>query len=183
MRPGSFAPSKPRDGIRSCASNRRCRFKRKGKALFGRSAGASSAWAESGKGKAAGVRKASRCRARAGYGFERGYEEPICVVSDLPLSQSKTAWSQLRFWIEDEYKDGKRGWVHWEHSKMSKPERASRLWLVLAIARHLAVLLGGALEAQEQEAQRKKRRDSGKKRRRGRPLVALQRPRGESKVC
>ena len=110
--------------------------------------------------------------------WERGYEEPICVVSDLPLSQAKTAWYQLRFWIEDEYKDGKRGWFHWEHSKMTKPERASRLWLVLAIAMQKAVLLGGALEAQEQEAQRKKRRDSGKKRRRGRPLVALQRPRG-----
>src|SRR5437763_1503568 len=102
----------------------------------------------------------------------------IRVVSDIPLSQAKTGWSQLRFWIEDEYKDGKRGWFHWEHSKMTKPERASRLWLVLAIAMQKAVLLGGALEAQEQEAQRKKRRDSGKKRRRGRPLVSLQRPRG-----
>ena len=44
--------------------------------------------------------------------WERGYEEPICVVSDLPLGQAKTAWYQLRFWIEDEYKDGKRGWFH-----------------------------------------------------------------------
>jgi len=101
------------------------------------------------------------------------------VVSDLPTSEAKTAWYQLRFWIEDDYKDGKRGWFHWEHSKMSKPERASRLWLVLAIAMQKAVLLGGELEAQEQEAQRKKqRRSRGKKRRRGRPAVPQQRPRG-----
>jgi hypothetical protein len=110
--------------------------------------------------------------------WERGYEDPICVVSDLPLGQAKTAWEQLRFWIEDEYKDGKRGWFHWEHSKMIQPQRAARLWLVLSIAMQKAVLLAGALEAQEQEARRKKRRDRGKKRRRGRPLLSRQRPRG-----
>jgi len=116
--------------------------------------------------------------------WERGYEEPICVVSDLPASEAKTAWYQLRFWIEDDYKDGKRGWFHWEHSKMTNPERASRLWLVLAIAMHKAVLVGGALEAQEQEAQRKKQqRQRGKPRRRGRPAVSGQRPRGREQRC
>lgn len=110
--------------------------------------------------------------------WEQGYEEPICVVSDLPTSEAKTAWYQLRFWIEDEYKDGKRGWFHWEHSKMTKPERAGRLWLVLSIAMQKAVLVGGALEAQEQEAQRKKRRQRGKPQPRGRPPVSSQRPRG-----
>src|SRR5712692_7830264 len=179
MRPGSLKRARPRDGIRSSGSKRGCRFKPKGKPPLGRSARASSAWAESGKGKAPGVRKESGCKARGWYGFEQGYEEPICVVSDLPTSEAKTAWYQLRFWIEDDYKDGKRGWFHWEHSKMSKPERASRLWLVLAIAMQKAVLLGGELEAQEQEAQRKKqRRSRGKKRRRGRPAVPQQRPRG-----
>jgi hypothetical protein len=111
--------------------------------------------------------------------WEGGYEEPICVVSDLPTNEAKTAWYQLRFWIEDEYKDGKRGWFHWEHSKMTEPERAGRLWLVLAIAMQKAVLVGGELEAHEQEAQRKKRRSGhGKQRRRGRPAVSPQRPRG-----
>jgi hypothetical protein len=93
--------------------------------------------------------------------WEKGYEEPICVVSDLPPEQAKTAWYQLRFWIEDEYKDGKRGWFHWEHTKMTKPERASRLWLVLAIVMQKAILLGGELEAQEQEARAKNRRRGG----------------------
>ncbi len=64
------------------------------------------------------------------------------MVTDLSLDQAEAAWYQMRFWIEDEYKDGKRGWFHWEHTKMTKPQRASRLWLVLGIARHMAILLG-----------------------------------------
>ena len=85
----------------------------------------------------------------------------FCVVCDLPPEQAKAAWYQMRFWIEDEYKDGKRGWLHWEQTKMTKPERASRLWVVLAIVLQKAILLGGRLEdeggkseAQEQKAER-----------------------------
>src|SRR2546421_2882041 len=122
------------------------------------------------KGKAEWSEKGERMQGTVLVRWEQGYEEPICAVSDLPATEAKTAWYQLRFWIEDEYKDGKRGWFHWEHTKMTKPERASRLWLVLAIAMQKAVLLGGELEGQEQEAQRKKqRRHGGKSRRPGRP--------------
>ena len=96
------------------------------------------------KGKGEWSEKGERMQGTVFVRWEQGYEEPICAVSDLPTTEAKTAWYQLRFWIEDEYKDGKRGWFHWEHTKMTKPERASRLWLVRSIARHLAVLLGGA---------------------------------------
>jgi hypothetical protein len=131
------------------------------------------------KGKGAWSEKGERMQGTVFVRWEQGYEEPICVVSDLPATEAKTAWYQWRFWIEDEYKDGKRGWFHWEHTKMTKPERASRLWLVLAIAMQKAVLLGGELEAQEQEVQRKThRRQPGKKRRPGRPALPQKRPRG-----
>ncbi len=102
------------------------------------------------------------------------------MVTDLSLDQAEAAWYQMRFWIEDEYKDGKRGWFHWEHTKMTKPQRASRLWLVLGIARHMAILLGSELEAreQEQQARRRKRRAGEAPRRRGRPVVGVKRPRG-----
>src|SRR2546421_3740437 len=170
MRPGSLKRSRRRDGIRSCGSKRRCRFEPRGTKPLGPSGNVSNERAESGKGKENGVRKESGCRAQCSCGFEQGYEEPICAVSDLPASEAKTAWYQLRFWIEDEYKDGKRGWFHWEHTKMTKSERASRLWLVVGIAMQNAVLLGGELEAQEQEVQRKNhRRHGGKSRRPGRP--------------
>lgn len=85
--------------------------------------------------------------------WEAGYEEPICAVTDLPAAQAEAAWYQMRFWIEDEYKDGKRGWFHWEQTKMRDPGRASRLWLVMGIALHKAILLGSELEAREQAEQ------------------------------
>ena len=111
--------------------------------------------------------------------WEQGYEEAICVVSDLPAEKARTAWYQMRFWIEDEYKDGKRGWFHWEQTKMTNPQRASRLWLVLGLVLQKAIVLGGQLEAEEQKArQRSKRRQSGPKRRRGRPALPQGRPRG-----
>lgn len=62
---------------------------------------------------------------------------------------------------------------------MIKPERASRLWLVLALVMQKAMLLGGEWEAQEQDACGKRRRnDRRKKRRRGRPAWSQSRPRG-----
>ena len=111
--------------------------------------------------------------------WEKGYDEPICVVCDLPPEQAKAAWYQMRFWIEDEYKDGKRGWLHWEQTKMTKPERASRLWVVLAIVLQKAILLGGRLEDEEEQARRRSRkRRGGSKGRRGRPVKPEHRPRG-----
>jgi hypothetical protein len=111
--------------------------------------------------------------------WEEGYDEPICVVCDLLPKQAKVGWYQMRFWIEDEYKDGKRGWLHWEQTKMTKPERASRLWVILAIVLQKAILLGGRLEDEEEQAKRRRsKRGGGPKRRRGRPLKPESRPRG-----
>ena len=109
--------------------------------------------------------------------WEVGYEEPICVVTDLAVAQGQAAWYQMRFWIEDEYKDGKRGWFHWEHSKMKEPGRASRLWLVLGIVLQKAILVGSELEAREQaeQARRRKKRRGGRV---GRPCTPERRPRG-----
>lgn len=107
--------------------------------------------------------------------WEEGYDEAINVVTDLLPNQAEAAWYQMRFWIEEDYKDGKRGWFHWEHSKMTKPERVSRLWLVLSLALSKAILVGSELEAQ---AQREHKHSGKRQRRRGRPLTPLTRPRG-----
>ena len=131
------------------------------------------------KGRGEWSEKGDRMHGTVLVRWEEGYEEAICVVSDLPHDQAKTAWSQMRFWIEDEYKDGKRGWFHWEQTKMTNPQRASRLWVVLAIVLHKAILLGGQLEVQEQQARhRSKSQQPGPKRRRGRPALSQGRPRG-----
>lgn len=66
------------------------------------------------KGKGSGSEKGDRMEGTLLVRWEPGYEEPICVVSDLDPRQAKAAWYQLRFWIECDDQDGKRGWFHWE---------------------------------------------------------------------
>jgi hypothetical protein len=132
-------------------------------------------WKGQGEWSETGVRQKGLLLVR----WEKGYDEAINVVTDLLPKQAEAAWYQMRFWIEDDYKDGKRGWFHWEHSKMTKPERASRLWLVLSLALSKAMLVGSEMEAQEQAQARRERKPRGKpSRRRGRPLLPDRRPRG-----
>jgi hypothetical protein len=64
---------------------------------------------------------------------------------------------------------------------MTDAGRASRLWLVLALALQQAILLGSELEAGEQAQQarsRRNKRTGGAARRRGRPVISKTRPRG-----
>jgi hypothetical protein len=154
-------------------------FRAEGEEAFGTIGGRVKRTGREWKGRGEWSEKGERMRGTVLVRWEQGYEEPIGVVSDLPPEKAKTAWYQMRFWIEDEYKDGKRGWFHWEHTKMTNPQRASRLWLVLGLVLQKAIVLGGQLEAEEQKArQRSKRRQSGPKRRRGRPALPQGRPRG-----
>ncbi len=150
-------------------------FRAQGEEAFGAIGGRVKRTGREWKGSGEWSEKGDRMRGTVLVRWEQGYEEAICVVSDLPAESARTAWYQMRFWIEDEYKDGKRGWFHWEQTKMTNPQRASRLWLVLGIVLQKAILLGGQLEAQEQKSQK---RQPGRKRRRGRPALPQGRPRG-----
>jgi hypothetical protein len=117
-------------------------------------------------------------------GWEHGYEHRMAVVTDLAVEEAQVAWYQMRFWIEDEYKDHKRGAFHWEHTKMSDPRRAERLYLVMAVAMQAAVLLGGALEAREQQHRQQNRGGKHRKRRRvGRPARPWRKPREREQSC
>jgi Transposase DDE domain len=110
--------------------------------------------------------------------WEKGYEEKIAVVTDLSEKEANAAWYQMRFWIEDEYKDHKSGGWGWEQTKMTDPGRAERQWLARAVAMQIAVLVGGQEEAEEQERKRKNARKRSGKRRVGRPPKPVCRPRG-----
>ena len=110
--------------------------------------------------------------------WERGYEKKWVLVTDLEPRAAQAAWYQMRFWIEDEYKDHKRGGFHWEQTKMTDPKRAERLWLVMAVAMLRAVLIGGKLEAEE-DVQAKRRRHA----RRERPAKPQRRPREREQSC
>lgn len=110
--------------------------------------------------------------------WEKGYAEKIVVVTDLSEKEANAAWYQMRFWIEDEYKDHKSGGWGWQQTKMTDPGRAERQWLARAVAMQIAVLVGGQEEATEPERQRKNARKRSGKRRVGRPPKPVCRPRG-----
>lgn len=118
--------------------------------------------------------------------WEKGYEEQLAVVTDLPEQEAEAAWYQMRFWIEGEYKDHKSGGWGWQQTKMVEASRAERLWLAMAVAMQQAVLVGGQEEAREQEdKERKQRKGKPEKssRRVGRPAKPIWRPRGREQSC
>ncbi len=109
--------------------------------------------------------------------WEKGYEEKLVVVTDLQAKEANAAWYQMRFWIEDEYKDHKSGGWGWHQTKMTDPKRAERQWLARAVAMQIAVLVGGQEEAHEQERQHRAQKRLKGKRRVGRPPKPICRPR------
>jgi hypothetical protein len=66
--------------------------------------------------------------------WQGGCDEPWLLVTDLPPAHADPLWYGMRMWIEHGFKDDKRGGFRWEQTKMTDPTRATRLWLVLALA-------------------------------------------------
>ncbi len=80
------------------------------------------------------------------------HTDPWLILTDLPPAAADAAWYGLRAWIECGFKDCKRGGWDWQQTKMTRPERASRLWLAMAVATLWTVSVGGAVEASEDQA-------------------------------
>lgn len=78
--------------------------------------------------------------------WRTGCEEPWLLVTDLPPADADPLWYGMRMWIEHGFKDDKRGGFRWEQTKMTDPARATRLWLVLALAHLWTMSVGGAAE-------------------------------------
>ncbi len=79
--------------------------------------------------------------------WDEGYDEPWLILTDLFPEAAHIAWYGMRTWIEQGFKDCKRGGLRWEHTKMTDPARATRLWLVIAIATLWIVSVGGLVDA------------------------------------
>lgn len=79
--------------------------------------------------------------------WDEGYEEPWLMVTNLSAEAADIACYSMRAWIEQGYKDCKRGGLRWEQTKMTHPERATRLWLVIAVATLWVVSVGGQVDA------------------------------------
>jgi len=72
-----------------------------------------------------------------------GCAEPWIIATDLPPEYAQATWYGLRNWIERGFKHDKTGGMRWNNTRMDDPDRASVLWLVMAISRYLSIL-GGA---------------------------------------
>lgn len=75
-----------------------------------------------------------------------GHTQPWLVLTDLAPSRAEAAWYGLRGWIEQGFKDVKRGGWQWQRTRMTDPERVARLWLALAVATLWTVSVGGVAE-------------------------------------
>jgi len=79
--------------------------------------------------------------------FDPAYRDPWLILTDLPASVADAAWYGMRSWIEAGFKDFKRGGWQWQQTRMTDPDRASRLWLVMAVATIWVLSVGGYAEA------------------------------------
>ena len=75
------------------------------------------------------------------------HEHPWLILTDLSPKQAEATWYEQRAWVEGEFKDLKRGGWQWHLTRMTHPERAARMWLVLAVAQLYSVSLGSQVEA------------------------------------
>jgi hypothetical protein len=85
--------------------------------------------------------------------WETGYDEPWFVLTDLGPDQSEGLWYGMRAWIEQGFKLLKHGGWQWQMTRMTDPDRASRLWLVLAVATRYMLAVGGEADASDTEVE------------------------------
>ena len=62
------------------------------------------------------------------------HEEPWVILTDVAPEQADILWYSLRPWIECGFKYIKRGGWGWHRSRMTDSNRATRLWLAIAVA-------------------------------------------------
>jgi hypothetical protein len=85
--------------------------------------------------------------------WEVGYDEPWFVLTDLMPDQCEGLWYGMRAWIEQGFRLLKHGGWQWQLTRMTDPERAGRLWLVLAVATRYVLAIGGEADASDTEAE------------------------------
>jgi hypothetical protein len=85
---------------------------------------------------------AQRLRCTPVARWDEGYADPWLVLTDLPPAAAEVCWYGLRAWIEQGFKRLKSGGWDWQKTHVTDPQRAERLWLVLAVGTW-CLLVGG----------------------------------------
>lgn len=80
--------------------------------------------------------------------WDARYADPWLIMTDLAPSDAVVQWYAMRGWIEQDFKDTKRGGWHWEQTKMTDPDRIARWWVLIAVATIWVVSVGGEADAQ-----------------------------------
>ena len=80
--------------------------------------------------------------------WEEGQKEAWFILTDLAPSASNACWYGMRAWIEQSFRMAKRGGWQWHKTRMTDPERASRLLLAISVATLWLMSVGGELDAE-----------------------------------
>jgi hypothetical protein len=78
--------------------------------------------------------------------WEAGDKAPWLLLTDLPPAASEACWYGLRAGIEQGFQSTKRAGWQWQRTRLTKPERAARLWLAVAVATLWLLSVGGEAE-------------------------------------
>jgi hypothetical protein len=104
--------------------------------------------------------------------WEQGHAEPWLLLTDLPPSAGNPCWYAWRAWIEQGFKVAKSGGLNWQHTRMTRPDRAERQFLAIAVTTLWLVAVGAEAERATQvetigplPADRTERADAGRPRR------------------
>jgi hypothetical protein len=79
--------------------------------------------------------------------WEAGHDQAWFVLTDLAPEQAEALWYGMRAWIEPGFKVLKSGGWQWQSTRITDPERAGRIWLVLAVATLAMLAVGGEADA------------------------------------
>src|SRR5215470_12240668 len=79
--------------------------------------------------------------------WEAGYTDPWLSRTDLPPEASTACWYGVRAWIAQGCKSTKRAGWQGQHTHMTQPARAARLWLAVAVATLWLLSVGGEADA------------------------------------
>jgi hypothetical protein len=75
-----------------------------------------------------------------------GCADPWVLLTDLPPAAADPCWYAFRSWVEQGFKVVKSGGWQWHKTRMTDPDRAARMWVVLAVATVWLVEVGGLAE-------------------------------------
>jgi hypothetical protein len=83
--------------------------------------------------------------------WDERHDEPWLLLTDLSAAAAAPSWYAFRAWIEQGFKMIKSGALQWQHTRMTKAERAERLWLAIAVSVLWLVVIGAAVEGDERQ--------------------------------